>query len=377
MDLAYRVARPALWALDPEEAHAIAAAGLGWLHRSPRVRAVLFGSRRARLDVSAMGLTFRSPVLLAAGFDKNAGMYNALGALGFGGVEVGTLTAHPQPGNERPRLFRLVQDRALINRMGFNNRGAEEGARAIERFPPDDGLVLGINLGKSKITEVERAAEDYARSAARLGPLAHYLVVNVSSPNTPGLRALQSIDALGPIVDGVRSSLRSARVSPPLLVKLAPDLSDEELDAIADFAVREGLAGLIATNTTVARDGLRAASRVIEAMGAGGLSGPPVRARALTVLRRLRARVGDRLTLVAAGGIETAEHAWESVRAGATLVQLYTALIYQGPSVAARITEGLRARMRAGGYERWVDAVGSETSSPRSLPEKGAPERPR
>jgi dihydroorotate dehydrogenase len=324
-----------------------------------------------------MGLDVRSPVLLAAGFDKHAEMYNALGALGFGGVEVGTLTAHAQPGNERPRLFRLIEDRALINRMGFNNCGAEAGARAIARHPPSEGLVLGINLGKSKVTPVEQAPDDYARSAALLGTLANYLVVNVSSPNTPGLRALQSIDALGPIVAAVRRALESVGASPPLLVKLAPDLADEDIDALADFAVREGLSGLIATNTTVSREGLRTASERVAAMGAGGLSGPPLRARALTVLRRLRARVGARVTLVAAGGIETADHAWEAARAGATLLQLYTGFIYQGPSIAMDITRGLCERMRREGFQRWADVVGSESSTPGPLSEQGAPQGPR
>ncbi len=373
LNAAYKLVRPLLFSMDPERAHELAAAMLGLAHRSPVARALLLAGPDERLEVTALGRAFRSPVLVAAGFDKHASMYNALYALGFGGVEVGTITAHAQPGNDRPRLFRLVEDRALVNRMGFNNFGADAGARSIAETPPTDGLVLGINLGKSKVTPVESAAEDYAESASRLGSFAHYLVVNVSSPNTPGLRSLQAVDALGPIVEGVRRSLARIGAAPPLLVKIAPDLADDDVDAVADFAVREGLDGLVATNTTIAREGLglRTARARVEAIGAGGLSGPPVRRRSLEVLRRLRGRAGARLQLIAAGGIETADQAWESVRAGATLVQVYTGFIYQGPGLARTLTRGLRERMQRDGFARWEDAVGSERagSATGALPE--------
>lgn len=367
LDALYPLTRPVFFSLDAERAHELVASLLTWLHRSPSARRALLGrSAPPRADralsVQALGRTFSSPVLLAAGFDKRATMYNALFALGFGGVEVGTVTARPQPGNDRPRLFRLPEDRALINRMGFNNDGAEATREAILAHPPVDGLVLGVNLGKSKVTPVEQAARDYAESARCLGPLAHYLVVNVSSPNTPGLRSLQAVDALGPIVDAVREALSRESATVPLLVKIAPDLSDEDVDAVADFAVARGLDGLIATNTTIAREGLglRAPPERITRIGPGGLSGPPLRRRALEVLQRLRARAGSRLTLIAAGGIETAEQAWESVRAGATLVQVYTAFVYEGPGLARALTEGLRQRMVAAGIERWEDAVGAD-----------------
>ncbi|MBL8681024.1 MAG: quinone-dependent dihydroorotate dehydrogenase [Myxococcales bacterium] len=359
----YSLTRPMFFSLDPERAHEFVATLLGLAHRHEALRAMLGVDGREQLEVTALGRTFSSPVIVAAGFDKHAAMYNALYALGFGGVEVGTITAHAQPGNDRPRLFRLVEDRALINRMGFNNHGALRAREAILRHLPAAGLVLGINLGKSKVTPVEQAADDYAESARLLAPLAHYLVVNVSSPNTPGLRSLQAVDALEGIVRAVRAALDREGVSPPLLVKIAPDLADEDVDAIADLALREKLAGIIATNTTIARDelSLRTPRSAVAALGAGGLSGAPIRERSLAVLRRLYDRAGSRLTLVAAGGIETAEHAWQSVLSGATLVQVYTGFIYKGPSIARAITKGLREKLAASGFRTWSDAVGAAT----------------
>ncbi|MFO0556963.1 MAG: quinone-dependent dihydroorotate dehydrogenase [Polyangiales bacterium] len=356
----YPFVRPLFFSLDAERAHTLVASMLALAHRSRAVRAALIGESTERLPVSVLGHTFSSPVMMAAGFDKHASMYNALYALGFGAVEVGTITAKAQPGNDRPRLFRLVNDRALINRMGFNNDGAAAGRAAIESVERTRGLVLGVNIGKSKVTPVERAAEDYAESARQLGALADYLVVNVSSPNTPGLRSLQAVEQLEPIVTAVRAALREVGASPPLLVKIAPDLADEDVDAVADFAVNQGLDGLVATNTTVAREGLGLVSDLaqVAAIGAGGLSGPPVRARSLAVLKRLRARVGDKLVLIAAGGIENADQAWESVRAGASLVQVYTAFVYKGPGLARELTRGLRERMARDGFDSWESAVG-------------------
>jgi dihydroorotate dehydrogenase len=358
----YPLVRPLFFSLDAERAHTLVASMLALAHRSRAVRAVLIGENTERLPVSVLGHTFSSPVMIAAGFDKHASMYNALYALGFGAVEVGTLTAKAQPGNDRPRLFRLVNDRALINRMGFNNDGAAAGRAAIESVERARGLVLGVNIGKSKVTPVDRAAEDYAESARQLGALADYLVVNVSSPNTPGLRSLQAVEQLEPIVTAVRAALREVGASPPLLVKIAPDLADEDVDAVADFAVNHGLDGLVATNTTIAREGLGLVSDAaqVAAIGAGGLSGPPVRARSLSVLKRLRARVGDKLVLIAVGGIENADQAWESVRAGASLVQVYTAFVYKGPGLARELTRGLRERMARDGFDSWERAVGAD-----------------
>jgi dihydroorotate dehydrogenase len=296
------------------------------------------------LRVRALGLEFPSPLGLAAGFDKDAAAYDALGAFGFGFVEVGTVTARPQPGNAAPRLFRLVRDRAIVNRMGFNNEGADAVAA---RLRGRRSTIVGVNIGKTKAVPAEQAVADYVASTERLAPLADYLVVNVSSPNTPGLRDLQAVEHLRPLLEAVREA--AGRVTPrrvPLLVKIAPDLADADVDAVADLALELGLDGIIATNTTISRDGLSSDPAEVEAAGAGGLSGPPLKARSLEVLERLHKRTGDRLVLISVGGIETADEAYERLRAGATLVQAYTGLIYGGPSWPRRINRGLRDRLR-------------------------------
>ena len=305
----------------------------------------LRGPRDAALRVRALGLDFPSPVGLAAGFDKDAEAYEALGAFGFGFVEIGTVTARPQPGNPKPRLFRLVKDRAIINRMGFNNEGARAAA---DRLRGRRRVIVGVNIGKTKVVPDRDAVADYVESAERLAPLADYLVVNVSSPNTPGLRDLQAVEHLRPLLEAVRAA--AGRATPrhvPLLVKIAPDLADADIDAIADLALALGLDGIIATNTTISRDGL--AGGDAEAAGAGGLSGAPLKRRSLQVLERLRKRAGDRLVLISVGGIETADEAWERLRAGATLVQAYTGLIYGGPSWPQRINRDLGDRLRRAG----------------------------
>jgi len=304
------------------------------------------------LVTHALGATFPTPVGLAAGFDKEGAGHRELAALGFGFVEVGTVTPQPQPGNPRPRLFRLPADRALVNRLGFNSGGVDAVRTRLREHPPD-GVVLGVNVGKSKTTPEERAAEDYATAARALGPLAAYVAVNVSSPNTPGLRDLQAVAQLRPLLEAVK-----AATDRPVLVKIAPDLSDEDVDAVADLALDLGLAGIIATNTTIAREGLRTPQGEVEAAGAGGLSGAPLAPRSLAVLRRLHARAGDRLVLVAAGGIADADEAWARIRAGATLVQLYTGFVYGGPATPAKVARGLAARARAAGFARVQDAAG-------------------
>jgi dihydroorotate dehydrogenase len=314
--------------------------------------------RAPELRLRALGLDFPGPVGLAAGFDKDARGPEALGALGFGFVEVGTVTAQPQPGNRRPRLFRLPADQALINRMGFNNQGAEAAARRLSRRSRQ--VIVGVNIGKSKRVPEAEAVADYVTSAERVGPFADYLAVNVSSPNTPGLRNLQAIEALRPLLVAVRGALDRAvpdrRV--PLLVKIAPDLADADIDAIADLAIELEIDGIIATNTTTAREGLKTDSAAVERAGTGGLSGAPLRTRAMEALRRLRARAGDRLVLVSVGGIETADDVWERIRAGATLVQVYTAFVYQGPLLPHRLHQRLRARLRAAGLPSLQSAVG-------------------
>ena len=324
--------------------------GAAWLLRR------WLGPRDPVLRVRALGLEFPGPLGLAAGFDKDARGTRGLAALGFGFVEVGTVTARAQPGNPRPRMFRLTADRALVNRMGFNNAGAAAAAARLGRIRgrrSGGGPVVGVNIGKTRAAPDADAAADYAASARAVAAVADYVVVNVSSPNTPGLRDLQAADRLRPVLVAVRAALDAAvsggrsnrRV--PLLVKIAPDLADADVDAIADLALELSLDGIIATNTTVSRDGLASPPAEVAAAGAGGLSGPPLRARALEVLTRLRKRAGDRLVLIAAGGIETPDDAWERLRAGATLVQAYTGFVYGGPLWPRRMHAGLARRMKA------------------------------
>jgi dihydroorotate dehydrogenase len=333
--------------LDAETAHRIAMAVLRVLAAIPGaaalVRAALAprGPGAAALRVRALGLDLPGPLGLAAGFDKDARAPDVLGALGFAFVEVGTVTARPQPGNPRPRLFRLPADRALVNRMGFNNDGADAVAARLRRRR-GRRTVVGVNLGRTRAAPEERAIEDYVASAERVAPVADYLVVNVSSPNTPGLRALQETAALRGLLTAVGAAAdRAAGRHVPLLVKIAPDLADADVDAIADLALELGLDGIVATNTTVARDGLASDADTVAAAGEGGLSGPPLRPRALAVLRRLRERVGDRVVLVAAGGVETPGDALERLRAGATLVQAYTGFVYGGPLWPERMRRAL------------------------------------
>ena len=311
------------------------------------------GPRDPALRVRALGLEFPSPLGLAAGFDKDARGTRGLAALGFGFVEAGTVTARPQPGNPRPRLFRLTADRALVNRMGFNNSGAPAAAERLRRSRArSGGPVVGVNIGKTRAVPESGAAADYAASARAVAGVADYVVVNVSSPNTPGLRDLQAVDRLRPVLVAVRSALDASAPAGrrvPLLVKIAPDLADADVDAVADLALELGLDGIVATNTTVSRDSLASSPAEVAAAGAGGLSGPPLRDRSLAVLRRLHARAGDRLVLIGVGGIETPEDAWERLRAGATLVQAYTGFVYGGPLWPRRINAGLAYRMTSSG----------------------------
>jgi dihydroorotate dehydrogenase len=347
----------------PAEAAHLAAFGLiRGIARVPGAAWLLgrwLGPRDPVLRVRALGLEFPGPLGLAAGFDKDARGTRGLAALGFGFVEVGTVTARAQPGNPRPRMFRLTADRALVNRMGFNNAGAAAAAAALRRSRRTRGPVVGVNIGKTRAVPDADAAADYAASARAVAAVADYVVVNVSSPNTPGLRDLQAADRLRPVLVAVRSALDAAvpgrpqglKGSVPLLVKIAPDLADADVDAVADLALELGLDGIIATNTTTSRDGLASPAAEVAAAGAGGLSGPPLRSRSLAVLRRLHARAGDRLVLIAAGGIETPDDAWERLRAGATLVQAYTGFVYGGPLWPRRMHAGLARRLAQGRVE--------------------------
>ncbi|GIG40004.1 quinone-dependent dihydroorotate dehydrogenase [Cellulomonas phragmiteti] len=330
--------------MDPERAHEVAFTLIGAVGRVPGLRWVV--SRVLRVPrgdagrVEVWGRTVPGRFGLAAGFDKDARAVEGLAMLGFAFVEVGTVTAHPQPGNDRPRLWRIVEDRALRNRMGFNNEGSAAVAARLRRLratPRGRSLVVGVNIGKTKVTPADDAAADYATSASRLAPYADYLVVNVSSPNTPGLRDLQAVDALRPVLTATRvaadeATSRSGRPAVPVLVKIAPDLSDADVDAVADLVAELGLDGVVAVNTTIAHD-----------LGPGGLSGPPVLSRGLDVVARLRTRLGEEAVIIGVGGVSGPADAREYLAVGATLVQAYTAFIYEGPTLAARIGRALAA----------------------------------
>ena len=326
--------------LDPETAHHLAFDVIRWL---PRIGVGVLLRRLTRphssLAVTALGLRFASPFGVAAGFDKDGRAIQGLGQLGFGHVEVGTVTAIAQPGNERPRLFRLVADRAVINRMGFNNRGASDAAPRLARESAREVRpIIGANIGKSRIVDVDEATDDYLASTRLLAPVADYLAVNVSSPNTPGLRGLQELDKLAPLLTAVRDAAGAT----PVLVKIAPDLSDEQIRRISRLTVDLGLAGIIATNTTLSRDGLQTDSAIIESAGAGGLSGAPLAGRSIEVLRVIRAVVPIDLCVISVGGVESASDVAERIAAGATLVQGYTAFLYRGPLWARSINRGLK-----------------------------------
>ncbi len=337
----YALIRAILFFFPAEGVHHFAFACLRLVFRLPLLGSALRSWLRPAPSLArrVLGLEFRSPVGLAAGFDKNAVGYNELADLGFGFIEVGTVTGEGQPGNPKPRLFRVKKDRALVNRMGFNNLGAEF---LQARLTAPRRTVVGVNIGKTKVVPEEHAVADYVKSARLLGPLADYLVVNVSSPNTPGLRDLQAAEKLAPLLAAVRDTLKEVcKTPPPLFVKIAPDLSDEQIDAVAELSLELGLAGIIATNTTISRAGLTTPDAEVAALGAGGLSGAPLKRRALAVLQRLKSKVGERLVLISAGGIENAADVRERLAAGASLVQVYTAFVYEGPLLPYRINAEL------------------------------------
>ncbi len=337
--------------VDAERAHRT---GFAALRAARPLLPLLAGARQCPGTVHALGLEFPGVLGLAAGFDKNGKGIDALAALGFAFVEVGTVTGEPQPGNPTPRLFRLPADRAVVNRMGFNNDGAEAVARRLARRAAGRhrDVIVGVNIGKTKAVPDDEAVADYEKSTRLLAPHADYLVVNVSSPNTPGLRDLQATERLRPLLQAVRREADvatgpSRRV--PLLVKIAPDLSDEDVLAVADLAVGLGLDGIVATNTTTSREGLASTPAEVERAGAGGLSGAPVKARATEVLRLLRSRVGDGLAIIAVGGIGNAADARERLAAGATLLQAYTAFVYEGARWPAAVQRELAHRETAVG----------------------------
>ena len=343
----FRLLKPALFALDSETGHRLALTGLKALPlRGPMPVPGALGIRVAGLD-------FPNPVGVAAGFDKDAEVPDALLGLGFGFTEVGSITPLPQAGNPKPRLFRLVEDEAVINRMGFNNSG---GAVALGRLKARAGRpgIVGVNIGANK-DSADRIA-DYAVMARMMAPVASYLCVNISSPNTPGLRALQDESALTGLLDAVIAARDEAGTTVPIFLKVAPDLEPADIDAIARIALDKQLGALVVSNTTISRPALRSH----HAGETGGLSGAPLRALATQRLRDFRKATGGAIPLVGVGGIASAEHAWERIRAGASLVQLYSAMVYEGPGLGAKIVRGLEGLMRRDGFTSIAEAVGSE-----------------
>ena len=345
----YKLLRPLAFAFDAETAHRLTI-GLLKLRRRTAFRPAA-PSFPGSLTTSVAGLGFPSPVGLAAGFDKDAEVADAMLGLGFGFVEIGTLTPLPQAGNDRPRLFRLKEDRAVINRMGFNNRGQADAMHRLAKRDRALGIV-GVNIGANKDSE-DRIA-DYAAGVRAMSPVADYLTINISSPNTPGLRQLQDEGALGALL----SAVREARVvgGPPVFLKVAPDLGEGEPDQIVRAAIQHGIDAIIVANTTISRPPLK--SRF--ANEAGGLSGEPLRPLALEALRQFRSASGGAIPLIAAGGIASAGDAWERIRAGASLVQLYSAMVYEGPGLARRIAKGLVRKLADEGFASIAEAVGGD-----------------
>ena len=356
----YPLLRPLLFSFDSERAHHFALDALKLLQTS---RPLLPPLSDPRLHQELWGLHFPNPVGLAAGYDKNAAVPLAWSTLGFGFAELGTITAKAQPGNPKPRIFRLEQDEALINRLGFNNDGAAAVAqRLIKVLTPSrvHAIPLGFNIGKSKVTPLEEATSDYLESLERLFPFADYLVVNVSSPNTPELRKLQESERLGQLLEALQVSNRRLAThaniqQKPLLVKIAPDLSDEAVVELARVAQAVGVSGLIATNTTIARPALHTVIRED-----GGLSGKPLTQRATEVLRILFRTVDGKIPLIGVGGIFSAADAYARIRAGASLIQIYTGLIYQGPLLPRQIVRGLLNLLAKDGLSHVHEAVGKE-----------------
>jgi dihydroorotate dehydrogenase len=360
----YSLIRPILFRLPAESAHEFALRSLSLALKSKSIRHA--AERRFQRtpfgNLKRFGLTVRNPVGLAAGFDKDGTAADLLCALGFGFIEVGTVTSAAQPGNPKPRIFRLPRDRALINRLGFNNCGAKALVKNLKQHRPN--CVLGINIGKSRSVAIEDSIPDYLKTFEVVYDLADYIAVNVSSPNTPHLRELQQPEMLGELLSKLQKRNRelaergSLSTPKPLLLKIAPDLTEDEVASIVEIAMRFGVAGIIATNTTVKRDALKTSSARIQACGEGGLSGAPLQNRSNEVIRLIFRLTNGSLPIIGVGGVFTAEDAWEKICAGASLIQLYTGFIYEGPGVARRINEGLRGILTQEGFVSLDEAVG-------------------
>lgn len=334
--------RPLLFKFSPEKAHHLTAGilhfvmlvpGFTWFFRK------LYLVESEKLHVQKKGLSFPNPVGLAAGFDKNATLYKDFQHLGFGFIEVGTVTPLAQPGNPKPRLFRLPNDRALINRMGFNNDGVDAMVKQLENRPKN--LIIGGNIGKNKVTPEELAHEDYLISFHKLYDSVDYFAVNVSSPNTPGLRNLQGKEPLRKLLTSIMDARKAKSVFKPILLKIAPDINDHQLSDVIEIILETGIDGIIATNTTISRDGLNSRSSEVKAMGDGGLSGWPLKARSTRIVKMVREKLTPEHLIIGCGGIETAEDALEKLDAGADLVQIYTGFIYEGPALVKRINQAI------------------------------------
>jgi dihydroorotate dehydrogenase len=372
----YSIIRPILFRLPAESAHEFALKALrtGLATSFTREAVAKRLATREFGSLNRFGLEFSNPIGLAGGFDKNGSYTRELAALGFGFIEVGTVTNQPQPGNPKPRLFRLPKDRALINRLGFNNVGATQVAENLRNYRP--ACVVGVNIGKSRSVAIEDAVADYLASFEAVYEVADYVAVNVSSPNTPNLRELQSAHRLKELLTALQRTnaelaARSSREPKPLLLKIAPDLSESEIEQIVAVAIDANIAGIIATNTTTRRDGLQTPAAEVQRFGDGGLSGAPLRSRSNEVISLIYNLTGGKLPIIGVGGVFTAEDAWAKICAGASLVQLYTGFIYEGPSIARRINDGLQRVLSRENFVSFDAAVGCQAGRPRERPIRG------
>lgn len=359
-----KLIRPVLFRSDAETAHEAGMDMLRWGMASEVVQRITASRYCADFpfEIERFGLNFRNPIGIAAGFDKNGRMVDQLASLGFGSVEVGTVTLRPQPGNEKPRMFRLPKDKALINRLGFNNEGARAVAERLALLKRK--CILGVNIGKNKDVPNEEAVENYLAAFELVHPFADYIAINISSPNTPGLRDLQQAESLDLLLASLQD--RNRQLSPkPLLVKIAPDLTNAEVEAAVAVCLENGVAGMIATNTTVSRSDL--VTPKVDSIGPGGLSGRPLRRRSTEVIREIYRSSKGKMPIVGVGGIFSPDDAFEKIAAGACLLQAYTGFIYTGPSFAYQITEGLAKLLKEKGLSSWDSAVGSEAEGPNGV----------